>query len=461
MARLVIVSNRVPIPKARGASAGGLAVALRDLLTPGTMWFGWSGRLSSEPSLQPAIVEARGVTYATVDLTAEAHRGFYVGFANGALWPLLHFRLGLMHFRREDYEGYLAVNQAFAQSLAAILQPDDTVWAHDYHLIPFARLLREQGFNGRLGFFLHVPFVPPSMLEAMPVARDLVADLCAYDLVGFQTEEHARDFRDCAQRMLGAAVEGEWIRLNGRRLRAFADPIGIDAAGFAQEAERAAGEKLVQRVAGSLSGRALAIGVDRMDYSKGLPHRFEAFGRLLEKHPEHKRQIHFLQICPRSREEVDEYRKLRIELDRLAGRINGRHSDFDWTPLRYSTRAAPRATLAGLYRIGRIGVVTPLRDGMNLVAKEFIAAQSDDDPGVLVLSQFAGAAQDLTEALIVNPFDPDAIADAMHMALTMSPAERKERHAMLKEKVMRTTAETYCRRFVEALEAPSIARAAA
>ena len=461
MARLVIVSNRVPIPKARGTSAGGLAVALRDLLTPGTMWFGWSGRLSAEPSLQPAIVEARGVTYATVDLTAEAHRGFYVGFANGALWPLLHFRLGLMHFRREDYDGYLEVNRTFARSLASILQQDDTVWAHDYHLIPFARLLREQGFNGRLGFFLHVPFVPPSMLEAMPVARDLVADLCAYDLVGFQTEEHARDFRDCAQRMLGAAVEGEWIRLNGRRLRAFADPIGIDAAGFAQEAERAAGEKLVQRVAGSLSGRALAIGVDRMDYSKGLPHRFEAFGRLLEKHPEHKRQIHFLQICPRSREEVDEYRKLRIELDRLAGRINGRHSDFDWTPLRYSTRAAPRATLAGLYRIGRIGVVTPLRDGMNLVAKEFIAAQSDDDPGVLVLSQFAGAAQDLTEALIVNPFDPDAIADAMHMALAMPPSERKERHLILKEKVMRTTAETYCRRFVEALEAPSIARAAA
>ncbi|MBN9538763.1 MAG: trehalose-6-phosphate synthase [Reyranella sp.] len=461
MARLVIVSNRVPIPKARGASAGGLAVALRDLLTPGTMWFGWSGRLSAEPSLQPAIVEARGVTYATVDITAEAHRGFYVGFANGALWPLLHFRLGLMHFRREDYDGYLEVNRTFARSLASILQQDDTVWAHDYHLIPFARLLREQGFNGRLGFFLHVPFVPPSMLEAMPVARDLVADLCAYDLVGFQTEEHARDFRDCAQRMLGAAVEGEWIRLNGRRLRAFADPIGIDAAGFAQEAERAAGEKLVQRVAGSLSGRALAIGVDRMDYSKGLPHRFEAFGRLLEKHPEHKRQIHFLQICPRSREEVDEYRKLRIELDRLAGRINGRHSDFDWTPLRYSTRAAPRATLAGLYRIGRIGVVTPLRDGMNLVAKEFIAAQSDEDPGVLVLSQFAGAAQDLTEALIVNPFDPDAIADAMHMALAMPPSERKERHLILKEKVMRTTAETYCRRFIEALEAPSIARAAA
>lgn len=452
MARLVIVSNRVPIPKARGTAAGGLAVALRDLLTPGTMWFGWSGRLSPDPSPQPAIVEARGVTYATVDLTAEAHRGFYVGFANGALWPLLHFRLGLMHFRREDYEGYLSVNRSFAQSLAPLLQQDDTVWAHDYHLVPFARLLREQGFTGRLGFFLHVPFVPPSMLEAMPVARDLVADLCAYDVVGFQTEEHARDFRDCAHRLLGARVDGELIRLNGRIIRAFADPIGIDAQGFAQEAERAAHDQVVQRVDGSLVGRALAIGVDRMDYSKGLPHRFEAFGRLLEKYPEHKRKIHFLQICPRSREEVDEYRKLRVELDRLAGRINGRHSEFDWTPLRYSTRAAPRATLAGLYRIGRIGVVTPLRDGMNLVAKEFVAAQADDDPGVLVLSRFAGAANEMTEALIVNPFDPDAIADAMHEALIMPLAERQERQAILKEKVMRTTAQAYCERFVDALE---------
>ncbi|MFZ5784392.1 MAG: alpha,alpha-trehalose-phosphate synthase (UDP-forming) [Pseudomonadota bacterium] len=461
MARIVIVSNRVPIPKARVTAAGGLAVALRDLLIPGSMWFGWSGRLSSDPSPQPALVEARGVTYATIDLTHEAHRAFYVGFANGALWPLLHFRLGLMHFRREDYQGYLAVNETFASSLKQVLQPDDTVWAHDYHLLPFGRMLRQHGFEGPLGFFLHVPFVPPSMLEAMPVARELVADLCAYDVVGFQTEEHARDFRDCAQRLLGAKVEGEWVRLNGRRTRAFADPIGIDAQSFAEEAERAANDKLVQRVDGSLSGRLLAIGVDRMDYSKGLPNRFEAYGRLLERHPEHRRQIHFLQICPRSREEVDEYRKLRSELDRLTGRINGRFSEFDWTPLRYSTRAAPRATLAGLYRIGRIGVVTPLRDGMNLVAKEFVAAQSDEDPGVLVLSKFAGAAQELDEALIVNPFDPDAIADAMNVALTMPLAERRERQAALKAKVFTSTADAFCRRFVDALNLPAVDRQAA
>ena len=341
-----------------------------------------------------------------------------------------------------------------------MLQPDDTVWAHDYHLLPLGRMLRQQGFNGPLGFFLHVPFVPPSMLEAIPVAREMVADLCAYDVVGFQTEEHARDFRDCAQRLLGAMVDGEWVRLNGRRVRAFADPIGIDAQAFAEEAERSANDKLVQRVAGSLVGRLLAVGVDRMDYSKGLPNRFEAYGRLLERYPEHRRRIHFLQICPRSREEVDEYRRLRAELDRLTGRINGRFSEFDWTPLRYSTRPAPRATLAGLYRISRIGVVTPLRDGMNLVAKEFVAAQSDDDPGVLVLSKFAGAAHELTEALIVNPFDPDAIADAMHAALNMPLAERLERHVALKAKVFRTTASAYCERFLDALHvaAKGIAR---
>jgi trehalose 6-phosphate synthase len=261
--------------------------------------------------------------------------------------------------------------------------------------------------------------------------------------------------------MLGATIEGEWVRLNGRRTRAFANPIGIDAQGFAAEAQRAAHDRLVQRVAGSLAGRALAIGVDRMDYSKGLANRFEAYGRLLERHPDHRRGIHFLQICPRSREEVDEYRKLRAELDRLTGRINGRFSEFDWTPLRYSTRAAPRTTLAGLYRIGRLGVVTPLRDGMNLVAKEFIAAQPDEDPGVLVLSQFAGAAHELTEALIVNPFDPDAIADAMHVGLTMPLAERRERQAALKAKAFRSTARLFCRRFMEALATPARIPAAA
>jgi trehalose 6-phosphate synthase len=450
MARLVIVSNRVAISKGRGVAAGGLVVALRDLLTPGSLWFGWSGRLAAYPASRPVEVEAGGITYATVDLTAEDHRGFYVSFANSALWPLLHFRPGLMRFRREDYQTYLSVNRTFARQINLLLQPDDSVWAHDYHLIPFGRLLREQGFAGPTGFFLHVPFVPPPMLEAMPVARELIADLCAYDLVGFQTEDHARHFRDCARLWLGATVHGEWVRLDGHLVRAFANPIGIDAAAFHQTAIRAVGTRQVRRIADSHAGRLLAVGADRMDYSKGLPQRLEAYGRLLERHPEHRRNVRFVQICARSREEVDEYRHLRAELGGLARCLNSRFAEVDWTPLLYSTRAAPRTTLAGLYRMARVGVVTPLSDGMNLVAKEYVAAQPADDPGVLVLSRFAGAARELTEALLVNPFDPDAIADALHRALAMPLSERQQRHAALLRTVMCMTAQSYRQRFLEA-----------
>lgn len=451
MARLVIVSNRVAISGERGASAGGLVVALSDLLTPGTLWFGWSGRLADDAAPRPVEVEAGGVTYATVDLTTEAYRGFYVGFANGALWPLLHFRPGLMRFRREDYQTYLSVNRNFARQINQLLQPDDTIWVHDYHLIPFGRLLREQGFAGPVGFFLHVPFVPPPILESMPIGRELIADLCAYDLVGFQTEAHARHFRDCARLWLGAAVQGEWVRLDDHLVRAFANPIGIDAEVFRQTAIRAVSDKRVQRVASSRVGRLLAVGADRMDYSKGLPQRLEAYRRLLERHPVHQRNVQFVQICAPSREDVDEYRRQRAELDRLARCLNSRFSAADWTPLLFSTRAEARTTLAGLYRIARVGVVTPLSDGMNLVAKEYVAAQPAEDPGVLVLSQFAGAAEELTEALLVNPFDPDAIADSLHTALTMPLSERKQRHAALLEKVMRTTAQSYRQRFLEAL----------
>lgn len=451
MARLVIVSNRVAIPGERGAAVGGLVVALGDLLTPGSVWFGWSGRLAAESAPRPVAIEKGGTTYATVDLTTEAYRGFYVGFANGALWPLLHFRPDLMSFRHEDYRTYLSVNRTFARQVSKLLRPDDSVWAHDYHLIPFGRLLREQGFAGPVGFFLHVPFVPPPMLEALPVARELIADLCAYDLVGFQTEDHARHFRDCARLWLGATVHGEWVRLDDHVVRAFASPIGIDADAFRRTAIRAAGSKRVQSLVGRRAGRPLAVGADRLDYSKGLPQRLEAYGRLLERHAEQRRSVQFVQICAPSREDVDEYRRLRAELGRLARSLNSRFSTAKWTPLLYSTRAATRTTLAGLYRIARVGVVTPLSDGMNLVAKEYVAAQPADDPGVLVLSRLAGAAQELTEALLVDPFDPDAIADALHAALMMPLPERKQRHAALLQKVMRTTAQTYRQRFLEAL----------
>ncbi len=454
MARLVIVSNRVPGPRAgRGASAGGLAVALQSFLPPGTLWFGWSGRVGEATGTAPRLETAEGVTYATIDLGQEDYDRFYVGFANSALWPLLHFRLGLMRYTREDLAGYLAVNDAFAAALLPLLQPGDLVWVHDYHLIPLGAALRKAGFAGRIGFFLHIPFVPPSVLEALPPASTLLRALCAYDVVGFQTRTHLQDFLDCARRFSGFAVEGQEVATEGRRVRAIADPIGIDAAGFARVAARAAGTAYIQRVRESLVGRALVISAERLDYSKGLPQRFDGFARLLARFPQHQRRVSMLQIAARSREDVAEYQALRRELDRLAGGINGRFSGFDWVPLRYMTQTVARTKLAGLFRIARIGLVTPLRDGMNLVAKEFIAAQDPADPGVLVLSRFAGAAEELSDALLVNPNDPDEIAEAMHAALEMGLEERQARHAVLRRAVFEVTAARYCDVFVDALAA--------
>ena len=452
--RLVIVSNRVPPPRAKGAAgAGGLAVALQSFVARGTLWFGWSGRTAPETAATPAVIEARGITYATIDLGTRDYARFYVGFANSALWPLLHFRLGLMRYRREDFDGYLDVNAAFAAALMPLLRDDDMIWVHDYHLIPLATALRSLGFRGRIGFFLHVPFVPASVLEALPPARGVLKAMCDYDLIGFQTHTHLADFLDCARRIGGFEIEGNDIRVGDRRVRAIADPIGIDAPAFARIAARSVNTAYIHRVRESLIDRALVISAERLDYSKGLPQRFEGFARLLARFPQHHRRVSMLQIAARSREDVEAYQALRRELDRLAGDINGRFSQFDWVPLRYMTQTVARTKLAGLFRIARIGLVTPLRDGMNLVAKEFVAAQDPADPGVLILSRFAGAAEELTTAILVNPNDPDDIAEAMHAALKMPLEERQERHAELRRAVFDVTSARYCNVFVDALAA--------
>ena len=452
MARLVIVSNRVPLPSERGPQAGGLAVALADALQPGTLWFGWSGKRAGFAPLVPKLQRAQGITYATIDFSEADYRAFYVGFANGALWPLLHFRLGLVNFKREDYEGYRSVNRQFAEALTPLLQPDDLVWVHDYHLFPLAEELRRHGVSNRLGFFLHTPFVPPALLHVLPRSADLLRAMCSYDVVGFHTQTYRQAFLDCVDQILGIPSESDGsILYQGRRVQVVVDPIGIDADAFANDAVQAERSAETVRMRESLGGRALAIGVDRLDYSKGLVNRFEAFARLLGKYPEHRRHVSFLQIAARSREESHAYQRLRRELDRLVGDTNGRFSEFDWVPLRYMTRAVRRQTLAGFYRVARLALVTPLRDGMNLVAKEYVAAQDPRDPGVLILSRFAGAAEDLPDALIVNPFDADEIADAMHDGLSMSHAERLRRFRALRERVWDTSANKYCTIFLEYL----------
>jgi trehalose 6-phosphate synthase len=455
--RVIIVSNRVPSPNEKAATAGGLAVALADAATEGSLWFGWSGRRAEETSAEPSVtISEDGVTFATIDIAERDYQKFYNGFANGALWPLLHYRTGLLRFSRPDYEAYRAVNRAFATSLLPLIEPDDLIWIHDYQLMTMAAELRALGVKNRIGFFLHIPFVPPSLLQVLPHATDLLAALAACDVVGFQTAGDVTAFLDNVIAALGVQPDARnRFTYEGREVHVVLTPIGIDAKKFAQLAERAELTADAARLHESLGDRALVLGVDRLDYSKGLPQRFDAFGRLLYAYPQHRRCVNFLQIAARSRQEVGSYQTLRRELDRRAGDINGEFSDFDWVPLRYMTHPVKRNAIAGFYRRANIGLVTPLRDGMNLVAKEYVAAQHPENPGVLVLSKFAGAADELTEALIVNPFDADEVAAAMHQGLVMSLEERRERHAALLRKVRTTTAQHFCEQFLSYLRAPA------
>ena len=455
MSRLVIVSNRVSLPRERTSRAGGLAVALRDALNRrGGLWFGWSGEIAESPDPAPAVMSAGRVQFATLDLSPAEHKAYYVGYANSTLWPLCHYRLGLIEFTRAAYDGYLAVNERFAAALAPMLQPDDIIWVHDYHLFPFATALRRAGIRNRIGFFLHIPFPAPEVLSVLPRYRSLLANLADYDLVGFQTDSDMRAFlAGIADEADGSIGEDGIFSAFGRRSRAGAFPIGIETEEFAEIARVAAEAPETKRLKQSVTSRNLVIGVDRLDYSKGLPARFDAYQQLLAQYPEHCRKVTLLQIAPLSRDDVAQYRALRRQLESAAGRINGEFAEFDWVPVRYLNKSFPHKTLAGFYRASRIGLVTPFRDGMNLVAKEYVAAQDPIDPGVLILSRFAGAARELKGAVIVNPFDTDQVAEALHTGLNMPLDERKTRWQGMMQALRANTLTHWRDRFLDALQA--------
>ncbi|OUJ04650.1 alpha,alpha-trehalose-phosphate synthase (UDP-forming) [Acetobacter cibinongensis] len=442
MGRLVVVSNRVPSSSDRQQPAGGLAVALQDALSHGeALWFGWSGQQIAQAEAsnrKPSEETVDNVTYATIDLTHAEFDGFYQKYSNGILWPLCHYRAGLMDYSRKDREVYLTVNHLFAQQLRPLLRPDDIIWVHDYHLFPLGQALRDVGITNPIGFFLHIPFPPWSLMKALPGAERLMHSLESYDVIGLQTEDDARNMNDGLEQC-GVQTRGQVF------------PIGIDPASFAAQAKACEDDFDVQRLQQSLRGRPLVIGVDRLDYSKGIPERFHGYEAFLKRFPEHKGKVMYLQIAPVSRGTVEEYRRLKQDLDETAGRINGMYGDFDWTPIRYITHPVPRHLLAGFYRLADVALVTPLRDGMNLVAKEYVAAQDEEDPGVLILSHFAGAAPEMEDALLVNPHDADEIADALHKALTMTQSERQERWERLKPDVWRVTAGSWARDFIEQL----------
>ncbi len=462
MSRLVVISNRVADP--RKSAAGGLAVALGSALqASGGLWFGWSGTIVKDDAPAEGLLHiqhAGPVTLATLDLRREEHDSYYLGYSNSVLWPVLHYRLDLADFDAGYFDGYQRVNRLFARHLMTLIRPDDILWVHDYHLIPLAAKLRELGCTNRIGFFLHIPLPPPLILAAIPQHEWLIRSLFAYDLVGFQSEADLTHFSRYVETEGHAEVLGEnRYRLLGRTLKAGAFPIGIDVDEFAALTHAPEARDMYERMCSEYSRRRLLLGVERLDYSKGLPQRITAFRELLKNYPDNLNSTTLIQIVSPSRESVGSYNDLLQLLESLCGSINGDYGELDWMPVRYIHRNVARKRLPGLYRVAEVALVTPLRDGMNLVAKEFIAAQDPADPGVLVLSRFAGAAEQLQEALLVNPYDTSGLADTIEQALLMPLAERQERHQQLLKRIRAQDVHWWRRHFLTTLQDTSASAA--
>ena len=395
------------------------------------------------------------MSYVVTDLAEADYQEYYNGFANRVLWPILHYRLDLAEFSRRDLSGYRRVNEHFADAAAQVAcEPDDIIWVHDYHLIPLAKMLRERGHANRSASSCTFRFPPPEILTALPNHEWLIPQLSAYDLVGFQTENDAANF--------ARYLENECRLAETRRVSpcsaasepcaSASFPIGIETAEFSRLARRSVRSPLVRRAwSDSLAGRTMMIGVDRLDYSKGLAQRMDAFERFLAVYPDWRGKVTYLQITPKSRSEIQEYAEMERTISEAAGRINGTYGEAAWTPIRYVNRAYSRTALAGLYRSARVALVTPLRDGMNLVAKEYVAAQDPEDPGVLILSRFAGAAAECPAALLVNPYDPEAVATSIAHALSMPLEERRARHEVLFQVISDNDLNSWGEHFLAAL----------
>lgn len=451
MSRLIVISNRV---SAGGGAQGGLAVALSAALREmGGIWFGWSGEVTDTFTGQITLQRVDDVTTATVDLEEQDLEEYYNGYANRTLWPLLHYRIDLAEYERGFAEGYQRANQRFADTVLPLIEQDDLVWVQDYHMFPLGAELRKRGVANRIGFFLHTPWPPRRLLVTLPEAPELVGALLEYDVIGFHTDEWLQSFCDYARDELGGVVDADNVlTLGTRTVRLIACPIGIDARQFVTLAHQDKARETFDRVRKSLVGRSLIVGVDRLDYSKGLEERFLGYERFLTEHPVQHNDVVLLQIAPPSRGTVDSYRRIRNALEGLAGRINGAHAALDWVPIRYVNQGYPREVLAGVYRASRIGLVTPLRDGMNLVAKEYVASQDPDDPGVLILSRFAGAAEQMTDAILINPHSAEEMADAINQALRMPKDERIRRWKALMDGVMAQDVLWWGKRFTDVLE---------
>jgi trehalose 6-phosphate synthase/phosphatase len=461
MARLLIVSNRLPVTVRRAAdgavqvepSTGGLATGMKGPHQRlGGLWFGFPGELDGLAPDARQGVERRleELSLVPVPLSAEEVARYYESYSNGVLWPLFHYFASRLPLEVHDFDAYEQVNARFADAVAARYQPGDLVWVHDYQLMLVPQMLRERIPEARIGFFLHIPFPSSEVFRLLPHRDRLIQGLLGADLLGFHTAGYLRHFASSVLRLTSAPTQVDRIRWHHGEVRLGVFPMGIDAADFSQRAGSPEVQALVDEH--RRDGAQLLVGVDRLDYTKGIPRRLLAFEALLLRHPELHGKVRLVQVAVPSRERVEAYREFRQEVDSLVGRIHGEFATSGWSPIHYLYRGLPQAEIVALYRAADAVLVTPLRDGMNLVAKEFVAARPDGD-GVLLLSEFAGAASELSEALRLNPYDIDGTAELMYQALTMPEEERRTRMAGLRTRVMQHDVHAWAREFVAQLEA--------
>ena len=460
--QLLAVSNRLPHLRSASASpaenrkksVGGLVSALEPALAQRKgIWLGWNGHFVSgtEPGFVMIDDESKPAL-AWIDLPKEWHSKYYNGLSNRSLWPLFHSFPGHVSFSLEEWACYEKVNEAFAAAAVDLVGPDTPIWVHDYHLLLLARALRAKGHRGPVGHFLHIPFPGADMFSLFPWSGRLLDAMLDFDLLGFHTPAYVDNFRQCVRSLSLAKVADDVVLHRGRRTRIRDFPIGIIAEDFRQP-DASDSEKEITAVLSPFSRHRKLLGVDRLDYTKGIPERLLAFGRMLEVFPEWRSKVSFLQVSVPSREDVPEYMEQRSRVENIVGRINGEFGEADWVPIRYVYRSYTREQLSLLYRSADVACVTPLRDGMNLVAKEYVAAQNPENPGVLVLSSFAGAARELSDAVLTNPWYVDGMARDLDRALRMPIEERKSRHGKLLAAVSRTTALSWAEDFISTLEA--------
>jgi len=458
---LLLISNRLPDftpvegeEVERRKNVGGLVSALEPALRArGGMWLGWSGRTTPDSAdVESGIVESGTAQFAWIDYKESWYRNYYSGFCNGTIWPLFHSFPSRVAFSDESWAAYQHVHEQLAEMASRHAGPSAMIWAHDYHLLLFAKVMRARGHTGPMGHFLHIPFPSLDMFSMFPWASQILDALLDFDLLGFHTPQHVQNFLACASALLPARVADDVIKHRGRTTHVAAMPIGIIPDDFQEPPEPAVVEE-IEALMRSLGDSRLVLGVDRLDYTKGIPERLVAFGRLLEMFPEWRGKVSLVQVSVPSRADVPLYAEQRATIESIVGRINGEFGEAAWVPIRYLYRSYSKAQLAELYRAAGVGYVTPLRDGMNLVAKEYVAAQDAANPGVLLLSQFAGAAVEMADAVLTNPYHADGMARDLDFALRMELEERRARHGKLLASVQRSNAVTWAEGFLDRLKA--------